>query len=77
MARPLQQAREIGKLVAIGVPLVLAAFWLFPRFPSPLWGVPERALSKPGLSDDMSPGTSSFRRSMRDRVIASSTSPGS
>jgi len=57
VARPLQQAREIGKLVAIGVPLVLAAFWLFPRFPSPLWGVPERALSKPGLSDDMSPGS--------------------
>ena len=55
--RPLQQMREIAKLVAIGVPLVLAAFWLFPRFPAPLWGVPERALSKPGLSDDMSPGS--------------------
>ena len=57
MARPLQQVREIGKLVALGVPLVLVAFWLFPRFPAPLWGVPERALSKPGLSDDMSPGS--------------------
>jgi protein-glutamine gamma-glutamyltransferase len=57
MTRPLQQVREIAKLVAIGVPLVLAAFWLFPRFPTPLWGVPERALSKPGLSDDMSPGS--------------------
>ena len=57
MTRPLQQVREIAKLVAIGVPLVLAAFWLFPRFPAPLWGVPERALSKPGLSDDMSPGS--------------------
>ena len=34
----------------------LAAFWLFPRFASPLWGVPERALSKPGLGDEMSPG---------------------
>ena len=55
--RPLQQLREIGKLVLLGIPLVLAAFWLFPRFPSPLWGVPERALSKPGLSDDMSPGS--------------------
>lgn len=55
--RPLQQVREIAKLVALGIPLVLAAFWLFPRFPSPLWGVPERALSKPGLSDDMSPGS--------------------
>ncbi len=57
MTRPLQQVREIAKLVAIGVPLVLVAFWLFPRFPAPLWGVPERALSKPGLSDDMSPGS--------------------
>lgn len=55
--RPQEQVREIGKLVALGIPLVLAAFWLFPRFPSPLWGVPERALSKPGLSDDMSPGS--------------------
>lgn len=55
-ARPLQQLRQVGKLVLIGVPLVMAAFWLFPRFPSPLWGVPERALSKPGLSDEMSPG---------------------
>ena len=55
-ARPLQQLRQVGKLVLIGVPLVMAAFWLFPRFPTPLWGVPERALSKPGLSDEMSPG---------------------
>ncbi len=46
----------VGRLVLIGLPLVLAAFWLFPRFASPLWGVPERALAKPGLSDEMSPG---------------------
>lgn len=50
------QLRSIGKLVAIGVPLALATFWLLPRLSSPLWGVPERALSRPGLSDDMSPG---------------------
>jgi transglutaminase-like putative cysteine protease len=42
--------------MAIGLPLALSAFWLFPRLGSPLWGVPERALSRPGLSDDMSPG---------------------
>lgn len=46
----------VGKLVAIGLPLALSAFWLFPRLGSPLWGVPERALSRPGLSDDMTPG---------------------
>ncbi|MCY7312690.1 MAG: DUF3488 and transglutaminase-like domain-containing protein [Pseudoxanthomonas sp.] len=46
----------VGKLVAIGLPLALAAFWLFPRLGTPLWGVPERALSRPGLSGDMTPG---------------------
>ena len=44
------------RLVAIGLPLALAAFWLFPRLASPLWGVPERALARTGLSDRMSPG---------------------
>ena len=44
------------RLLALGLPLALAAFWLFPRLPSPLWGLPERALARPGLSDDMSPG---------------------
>lgn len=44
------------RLLALGLPLALAAFWLFPRLPSPLWGLPERALAKPGLSGDMTPG---------------------
>ena len=44
------------RLLALGLPLALAAFWLFPRLPSPLWGLPERALAKPGLSDNMTPG---------------------
>jgi len=56
-ALPLRrQLLAVGRLVAIGLPMMLAAFWLFPRFPSPLWGVPERALAKPGLSDSMEPG---------------------
>lgn len=46
----------IAKLIAIGLPLALAAFWLFPRLATPLWGVPERALARPGLSDTMTPG---------------------
>ncbi|MGY0558263.1 transglutaminase TgpA family protein [Lysobacter sp. A421] len=45
-----------GRLLAIGLPLALAAFWLFPRLASPLWGLPERALARTGLSDEMSPG---------------------
>jgi transglutaminase-like putative cysteine protease len=53
---PWRRLLGVGRLVAIGVPLALAAFWLFPRIATPLWGVPERALARPGLSDEMSPG---------------------
>jgi len=51
-----QRLATTGRLVGLGVPLALAAFWLFPRLATPLWGVPERALARPGLSDSMSPG---------------------
>ncbi|HHW4679985.1 MAG TPA: DUF3488 domain-containing protein, partial [Xylella taiwanensis] len=51
------QLFSIGKLTVMGVPLALAAFWLLPRLDAPLWGVPERALTRPGLSDKMSPDT--------------------
>ena len=44
------------RLLALGLPLALAAFWLFPRLPSPLWGLPNRVVAKPGLSDNMTPG---------------------
>lgn len=54
--RLLPRLALVGRLVLIGLPLVLAAFWLFPRLASPLWGVPDRAQARPGLSDDMSPG---------------------
>ena len=53
---PLRRFGAVARLVAIGLPLALAAFWLFPRVSTPLWGVPERALARPGLSDSMSPG---------------------
>jgi transglutaminase-like putative cysteine protease len=49
------QLRGVGKLVALGLPLALAAFWLFPRLSEPLWGLPDRAVGKPGLSDHMEP----------------------
>ena len=54
--KPLRTLVAVGKLVGIGLPLALSMFWLFPRLGSPLWGVPERALSRPGLSDEMTPG---------------------
>ncbi|WP_143581691.1 DUF3488 domain-containing protein, partial [Stenotrophomonas maltophilia] len=50
------QLRGVGRLLAIGLPLALACFWLFPRLATPLWGVPERAVGTPGLSDSMEPG---------------------
>ncbi|MCC7635088.1 transglutaminase TgpA family protein [Stenotrophomonas rhizophila] len=50
------QLRGVGRLVALGLPLALAGFWLFPRLSEPLWGIPERAVGKPGLSDRMEPG---------------------
>ncbi|MDR6992424.1 DUF3488 and transglutaminase-like domain-containing protein [Luteimonas sp. 3794] len=46
----------VARLIAIGLPLALAAFWLFPRLATPLWGIPERSTARPGLSDEMSPG---------------------
>lgn len=54
--KPAARMLGVARLLAIGLPLALAAFWLFPRLGSPLWGVPERALARPGLSDEMSPG---------------------
>lgn len=45
------------RLFALGLPLALAAFWLFPRLPTPLWGLPHRSVATPGLSDTMTPGS--------------------
>ena len=47
---------SVGRMVAIGLPLAFAAFWLFPRMASPMWGAPDRAQARPGLADSMSPG---------------------
>lgn len=51
-----QRLLGVGRLLAVGLPLALATFWLFPRLPNPLWGIPERAMARTGLSDRMSPG---------------------
>lgn len=50
------QLHGVMRLVLLGLPLALVTFWLFPRLPEPLWGLPERAMSRPGLSDSMEPG---------------------
>ena len=45
-------------LMALALPIGLALFLLFPRWGSPLWGLPEEALdARSGLSDSMSPGS--------------------
>jgi transglutaminase-like putative cysteine protease len=43
-------------LLAAAVPLALLAFALVPRLSSPLWGAADRAASRTGLSERMSPG---------------------
>jgi len=52
---------ELGyssRLLLMAAPVALVIFLLFPRWSSPLWGVPETALdAKSGLSDSMSPGS--------------------
>jgi protein-glutamine gamma-glutamyltransferase len=53
---PWRRFGTVARMIAIGLPLAMVVFWLFPRFSAPLWGVPERALTRPGLSDRMSPG---------------------
>lgn len=46
------------RLIAISVPIAAVVFLLFPRWSSPLWGIPEQSLdAKTGLSDSMSPGS--------------------
>ena len=45
-------------LMALALPVGMVFFLLFPRWGSPLWGLPEDALdARSGLSDSMSPGS--------------------
>jgi transglutaminase-like putative cysteine protease len=52
---------ELGfsaRLLALAIPVALAVFLLFPRWGTPLWGIPEEALdARSGLSNSMSPGS--------------------
>lgn len=54
--KPWRRFAMVARMIAVGLPLAMVVFWLFPRFSVPMWGVPERALTRPGLSDKMSPG---------------------
>ena len=52
---------ELGfsfRLLMLAIPVGLSLFLFFPRWATPLWGIPESTLdSKSGLSDSMSPGS--------------------
>ena len=52
---------ELGfsfRLFALAIPVGLSFFLFFPRWVTPLWGIPEATLdAKSGLSDSMSPGS--------------------
>ncbi len=52
---------ELGfslRLLILAIPVGLAFFLFFPRWVTPLWGIPEAMLdAKSGLSDSMSPGS--------------------
>ena len=47
--------RAAGFALLLALPLTLAAFWLFPRLGTPLWGTPEPVASRGGLGDSMRP----------------------
>jgi transglutaminase-like putative cysteine protease len=54
----LAELKFTSRLVALAVPVAIALFVFFPRWGSPLWGVPERSLdARSGLSDSMTPGS--------------------
>lgn len=51
-----QRLRRMGAMLALALPLALAGFWFYPRMGTPMWGVPENAVGKTGISGSMSPG---------------------
>lgn len=53
---PVAALARAARLAVLGLPMAMAVFWLFPRIASPMWGLPDRAQARPGLSDRMSPG---------------------
>lgn len=51
-----EEGYAIARSVALALPLALVGYWLFPRLPTPLWGLPENAVARTGISESMSPG---------------------
>lgn len=51
-----QEGRWLLRTLALALPLALVGFWLFPRLATPLWGLPENAVARTGISESMAPG---------------------
>ncbi len=51
----LPSLRRAGLAALLALPVALAGFWLFPRLPAPLWGLPENSVGRSGLGDRMTP----------------------
>jgi transglutaminase-like putative cysteine protease len=49
--------RLAGSLLLLAVPFALLFLVLFPRWSTPLWGMPEQRSASTGMSDTMEPGT--------------------
>jgi protein-glutamine gamma-glutamyltransferase len=60
--------KSAASAAMIALPLALVGFWLFPRLSTPLWGLPQNALSGGGLGDRMDP-TQWLDRLADDRIV--------
>jgi transglutaminase-like putative cysteine protease len=52
---PLAALRRSGFAALLALPVTFAGFWLFPRLPAPMWGLPENSVGRMGLGDRMTP----------------------
>jgi transglutaminase-like putative cysteine protease len=52
---PIAALRRSGFAALLALPVAMAGFWLFPRLPTPMWGLPENSVGPMGLGDRMTP----------------------
>jgi transglutaminase-like putative cysteine protease len=52
---PFDALRRSGFAALLALPVTFAGFWLFPRLPAPMWGLPENSVGRMGLGDRMTP----------------------
>jgi protein-glutamine gamma-glutamyltransferase len=52
-----EQLRLSARIIFMSVPIMIVLFYLFPRLPGSLWGLPKLTTGRTGLSDVMTPGS--------------------